>query len=127
MQQERTMCPPLAYTVPGEAWYASALPEADTSELTVCAPAHTPTGTPNGVRWEFAIRAVDVPALELVILEDAWPAFTDVPALFAALAAPPAPTTLAQVRTVLDRLGATDITPRQHPSGGPGEAASCAG
>lgn len=69
-----------------------------------------------GCRWEFAITEfeLDRPALRLEIFDEGWEAFTLMAPFFAGLAARGyrAGWTLAQVRELLDSLGAVDQTER---------------
>ncbi len=97
------------YYVPAEAWYADTLGRIRDDEVCVSAAAET-----GGVAWEFAFKMAEH-GLRIEMFNDAFSCFAHVPELFTALA-DEQPTTLADVRAILDRLGATDSTPRVKPS-----------
>ncbi len=106
----------LAYTIFHEAWYASADPDRRPTINVSAASTHG-----DGVAWDFQIvehqvgpAGQRIPALRVEIFDDAWPAFAQVPELFAALAAAGQPT-LNDVTVLLDRLGAVDETARTSP------------
>lgn len=104
----------LAYTVTHEAWYWDAVRDARTGEhphLMVSAS----TGG-QGVGWEFQIDGYDLsgPVTRVKMFMDAYAALSQVPEFFAALAEQQ-PTTLDEVREILDGLGAVDETPRVSP------------
>lgn len=67
-----------------------------------------------GVKWEFGVVEHDLgraPALKLSIYDEGWEAFTCMAPFFAALASGEV-RTLADVRNLLDSLGAVDKTER---------------
>ena len=101
----------LAYSVFHEAWYASVPGNVRQPEIGVAASAE---GSGGGVAWEFAVEEVDLSptAIRVRVFDDAFAAFAEMPEFFAALAAEKI-TTLAQVRELLDRLGAVDETSRE--------------
>ncbi len=68
--------------------------------------------------WEFLVEEHHLSgrALCVYLFDSAWPAFAQIPEFFEALSGEDAPRTLADVRAVLDRLGATDVTARTRPS-----------
>lgn len=99
-----------AYYVAGEAWYANRI-DVDRAEIMVSAAAHG-----GGCVWEFGVRVHDLgqhhpTAIRVEVFDDAFDAFTQARPFFDALAAEK-PTTLGEVRAILDRLGARDTTPR---------------
>jgi hypothetical protein len=103
-----------AYYVSHEAYYADAVTHRQ-PEIMVAAV--NPEG---GARWEFGVRQHDlgsIDAIRVEVFDDAFAAFTQARPFFDALAAE-RPSTLAEVRTILDRLGAMDQTARTAPSGG---------
>lgn len=104
----------LAYVVTHEAWY-SKVPGAIGGEPSVGISASAAGG---GVAWEFAVEAVDLgsPSLRLKMFWDSFDAFAQIPDFFAGLRQI-GNGTLADVRALLDRLGAVDETQRQSPYG----------
>ena len=102
----------LAYAISGDAWYAPALSD---EPPTVTISAATPT---DGIAWEFQVVKHDLGdgtrALRVEVFAEAWPAFAQVPEVFAALAAE-FPPVLGDVVIILDRLGAVDETARTNP------------
>jgi hypothetical protein len=99
----------LAYYIPYEAWYCG-----DDPERLICVIARLKGG---GCRWEFLIREVPTIGLRVEVFDDAWDAFAEVPVLFAALARGlDGAGDLAELRTLLDGMGATDVTPRTNPA-----------
>jgi hypothetical protein len=107
----------LAYTVWHEAWYADAsrIP-GELPHLMVSASAK---GSGGGVAWEFQVDEEEL-GREMVtrvkMFDDAYPALTQMPEFFAALAEQQ-PATLAEVRAILNGLGAVDETERVSPYG----------
>ncbi|MFE5290407.1 hypothetical protein ACFRAQ_36135 [Nocardia sp. NPDC056611] len=105
----------LTYTISHEAWYftaAAALSGDEQPHLNVHSSAED-----GGVAWEFRIREgglKSIPSTQIVMFDDAYAALTQVPELFAALAAE-RPRDVAAVIAILDRLGAQDITERTDP------------
>lgn len=109
------------YIVNHEAWYY--LPKTDTAraggstgrELNIRSAA-----TGGGVAWEFMIQEYSFgnhpDAVRVCIFDDAFAAFTEIPEFFTALR-DEHPTTLAAVRSILDRVGAVDATARETPHG----------
>lgn len=71
-----------------------------------------------GVSWEFSVTdhtaRLGQRALKVEIFDDAWAAFADLPELFVAMADGEIES-LDELRTLLDRLGAVDQTPRIDP------------
>ena len=103
----------LIYIIGAEAWYAYTLTNLERADLLLFAQA--PGG---GVSWE--VRLIDRadlghPHVELRVFNDGMAAFAEVPDFFAALAAEQ-PRDLVAVRTIAERIGAVDGTPRQRPS-----------
>jgi hypothetical protein len=100
----------LAYIVTREAWYANALPDRH-PEINVLAAAEG-----GGCAWEFTVEEVDLghrdPAVRVKVFDDAFAVFAQIPEFFAALAAAKV-TTLDEVRSVLDGMGAADETERR--------------
>ena len=68
-----------------------------------------------GVAWEFTVTDTNVGSPKLTMFGDSWAAFDQIFEFFSALAALGETPTLAQVREVLDRLGAVDQTERAQP------------
>ncbi len=97
----------LAYTILREAWYADAARD-EPARINIAA-----SVPGDGVAWEFLVVEYRE-GLRVEIFDDAWPAFAQVPELFAALAAAGTPT-LNDVTVLLDRLGAVDETARTSP------------
>lgn len=105
----------LAYIVWQEAWYSqpgSGVPY-EKPYLMVMASAK---GTGGGVAWEFPIEEDDLggPVTRVLMFDDAYDAFVQMPEFFAALVEEK-PKTLDAVRTILDRFGAVDETDRVSP------------
>lgn len=98
-----------AYVVSHEAWYASVI---NGREMSIQAAARD-----GGVAWEFIAEEVDQVGVQLKIFSDGFPAFSQIPAFFAALSAGPEPKSLTDVIAILDRLGAKDVTERVGPGG----------
>ncbi|MDQ0376530.1 hypothetical protein [Amycolatopsis thermophila] len=101
----------LTYFVQQEAWFADAAYAGEVPAINISASADTGR---DGVKWDFTVQEHHLagrPALQVSLFDDAFAAFTDVPELFAALAAEQ-PRTLDQLRNLLDRLGAVDVTRR---------------
>ena len=100
----------LAYIVSHEAWYANALPDRH-PEINVMAAAEG-----GGCAWEFTVEEVDLgnrnPAVRVKVFDDAFAAFGQIPEFFASLVAEGV-TTLDEVRSVLDGMGAADETERR--------------
>lgn len=114
----------LNYAVSGEAWYAR--DNADlVDELRVGRDSYTADGHDDGCCWEFTIRLHHLgtsTALRVEMFNDSWIAYTEVPALFAALATMSTHAvgdnrqwTLADIVKVLNECGFTDDTPRTAP------------
>lgn len=102
-----------AYVVSDEAWYAQHLLPGDQGEIMV-----QMASTGGGAKWEFGIRRVDGVGFRLEMFADSWVAFTDVPDLFAALAAlNEEKPSEQQIRKVLDDHGFQDHTERGAPPG----------
>jgi hypothetical protein len=81
-------------------------------------------GRGGGVRWEFSVVEVPDIGLKLSIFDDTWPAFQEIADFFRDLAVD-RPSTLAEVVTLLERIGAVDETerpdqgaPASHPNAG---------
>lgn len=118
----------LTYVIVGECWYASSLDQVDRSsiEITALVPG-------NGCLWHFGLfehetdkGGDDIPGapaentLRLEIFADGFAAFAEIPGFFRNLARYQ-PTSIAEVRATLDRMGAADLTPRVNPSTVTGE------
>lgn len=72
-------------------------------------------GGEGGCAWEFAVEDyASINAVRLAMFSDSWAALTQIPEFFAALAAGEV-SSLADARTLLDRLGAVDRTERVSP------------
>lgn len=101
----------LGYYLPSEAWYASATAREKPS-IMVGAPS-----TGGGTAWEFSITEHQLggPTVQIGMFGDAFDALEQIPAFFSALVEQ-RPSTLDQVRTLLDLLGAQDTTERRAPS-----------
>lgn len=109
----------LAYIMTSKAWYwMSVRRSGDAPEMTVLAS----SGPGRGCIWEFRVEEHDLggpginPDLSglctrLLIFEDAYAAFADIPEFFT-LMRERRPGTLEKVREILDGLGAADETPR---------------
>ncbi len=69
-----------------------------------------------GAHWEFAAVQVGNIGVQLRLFDAAWRAFNDIPEFFQTLAAAGRGTTLADVRKILDDLGAVDATQRVDPN-----------
>ncbi len=102
----------LAYAISGDAWYAPALSD-EPPTVTISAATHS-----DGIAWELQIverqHGQRRPYLTVEVVDEAWPAFAQVPEVFAALAAAGTPT-LNDVTVLLDSLGAVDETARTSP------------
>lgn len=69
-----------------------------------------------GVGWEFEVQDyASLNAVRVGVFSDSWAAFAQIPEFFAALAAGEV-SSLADVRALLDRLGAVDRTERSQVS-----------
>ena len=103
----------LAYMVTHEAGTASAIRATMPDEYdSLMISASSDDG--RGVAWEFNLadyRLGGRPALQVGMFYDSWPAFVQVPELFAALAEAGQPT-LQDVVVLLESLGAVDETVR---------------
>lgn len=100
------------YIVSHEAWYSGHRALKDNNpEIMVHG------GRDGETDWEFGIRLHRISAIRVEVFADAFAAFADEPALFAALAEE-RPDTLEQVVEILDRLGFTDHTLRTNPRTG---------
>lgn len=99
----------LTYDVSAEAWYAHT--DRDAPRIGI----HR-SHVEGGVAWEFHVdeHNLNGPCLQIHMLEDSWAAFDDVPGLFGALRSEQ-PSTLTELRALLDRLGFADITKRTRP------------
>lgn len=100
----------LTYIVSRETWYAHVL-TVDEPDIMV----HASARDGRGVEWEFAVVVHTHPVTEHIqvrVFDEGFPAFAQLPEFFMALAEEK-PTTLAEVRAILDRLGAADWTLRQ--------------
>lgn len=104
----------LEYIIAKEAWWRDATRNIDPDPYISVIKAHRG----GGCDWEFQItdrsRTIKSAAVRIGIFDDAFAAFTEIPELFAALAAE-RPTTLDAVRKILDRIGAVDATERTRP------------
>ncbi len=103
----------LAYIVGAESYYYRAAMK-DDPYISIGA-----TNDGDGPSWEFSVvdhsERLNAPtALRVEIFDDAWRAFSDVPELFAAMAAGEIES-LDDLRALLDRLGAVDQTTRDNP------------
>jgi len=103
----------LAYYVHDEAWYAEPLRRAGAfpnqfPTLMVCAQSEG-----GGVVWEFAVTQRDLggPCTRVEMFSDAYDALTQIPEFFTEMVADK-PSTLTEVRSLLDGLGARDVTQR---------------
>ena len=102
----------LAYEVTAEAWY-SRIPgtrrDAPQIRISLKGPSRL---------WDFTVEVTgyNSPVLRLTMLQDAYPALTQVPEFFAGLQQV-SRGSLAEVRSLLDWLGAEDETERErkHP------------
>lgn len=104
----------LAYTIVAETYYADV---AGKPNPTLWISASCRDG---GVDWQFDIEEVVLsgrPCTRLVIFDDGYKAFTQIPELFASLA-DTQPATIAATVDVLKRHGAVDITERTLPLSG---------
>lgn len=105
----------LAYIVNQEAWYAVGVLRDQPPTVMVQASAK---GQGGGVAWDFAVEdgsdLLGKPGLRLKMWDEAWEAFAQIPEFFAALASGEV-TTLADLRGLLDSLGAVDETSRVSP------------
>lgn len=104
------------YTVTEEAywWYARRL--ADRRPTLMVAKA----ADGGGCAWEFTVvhkqfTVVDQAVIQVRVFNDGFAAFTEMAPFFAALAEQQ-PTTLDQVRVILDGLGVVDATERVDPN-----------
>lgn len=112
----------LAYDVRHEAWYwitTNTIREAAGQRhgIVVMASAN---GAGGGVAWEFSIEDhADLqpphPTLRLLMFDDSWAAFTQMPEFFGGLTELGPNVPLTQVRELLDQLGAIDETARTSP------------
>lgn len=105
----------LAYIVVHEAWYS--MPPNDVRidkrpTLTVCASAE---GQGGGVAWEFELvhQLGKVDALQLKMFSDSWDALKQIPEFFEGLTRIGRTANIANVRALLDELGAVDETQRE--------------
>jgi hypothetical protein len=103
----------LGYIVGHEAWYW--MPDRGRKRYIRVGSDH------DGCDWEFMIEeyvfSSRESALRVCLFGDSWQAFEQVPELFAALAAD-RPRDFDELRTVLDRIGAKDITERDRHAAG---------
>lgn len=109
----------LVYTVTGETGYARSLPQAERDVIEISAEMRDARGNHTGSLWSFTVYErrdlTPEPCLQMEVFSDAFGALHQVPELFDALGehAPAEPTTLAELRTLLRRLGAVDVTKRE--------------
>lgn len=104
----------LAYVVNREAWYYPANQKIGSLEgRSLNVSAANPAG---GCRWEFTVQEYDINggAVRLQMFDDSFQAFEQIPGFFQALTSEQ-PSSLDQVREILDRLGAVDTTERVSP------------
>lgn len=103
----------LSYILPHEAYYWSTarLSEKDRHSVNVVAAARS-----GGCAWEFTVVEYHLSGitLHLEMFSDSWDALAQIPEFFSALASGEI-TTLADVRGLLDGLGAVDETKRENP------------
>lgn len=95
----------LTYSIGTDTWYWEALAE-EHPMIWIAAPG-----------WEFEVQEHDLNGeltLRLLMFDEDFAAFTQIPELFTALSAQ-RPSTLAELRVLLDGIGARDVTPRQSP------------
>jgi hypothetical protein len=106
----------LEYIIGHEAWYADANKMVEPNPYLSVIKAHQE----GGCDWELQIidrsATIGKPAIQVTIFDDAFAAFAELAPLFTALA-DQQPTTLGQVRNILDRLGFVDATARTSPYG----------
>lgn len=106
----------LAYIVTHEAYHAKVAVQTDPPYLMVMASAGG-----GAVAWEFAVTdytsRIGKPTVRLLIFDDAFDAFAQLPEFFCALASS-RPESLDEVREILDGLGAVDETERRALDGG---------
>lgn len=98
----------LAYIVNHEAWYTLD----DKPSLQVQS-----ASTGGGVDWEFSVHDSGFrgrSSIHIMVFDDAFKAFAQVPELFALLAELE-PTSIQTVIMILDQLGAVDVTQRVNP------------
>lgn len=98
----------LDYVIAKEAYYAHVTRE--DPEIQIRAASRE-----GGCHWEFTAVQVGNIGVQVCVFDDAWRAFNDLPEFFQALAARGKGTTLADVREILDNLGAVDSTQRIDP------------
>jgi len=102
-----------AYIVRHEAYYWSAIKGFDDRHsLMVQAAAND-----GGVYWEFQVDEypeINCGAIRVCVFGDAFAAYAQIPGFFASLVAE-RPSSLDELRTILDRLGAVDLTDRTDP------------
>lgn len=105
----------LAYIVVKDAWYASAsIYAGERPSISVMASAK---GTGGGVAWEFVVTEYDLDgsSVHLEMFYDSFAAFTEMPEFFTGLQQIGRGDGLAEVRLLLDSLGAVDETDRVSP------------
>lgn len=102
----------LAYYLPAEAYYADTITKGY-KYPTLMVSAHANGG---GCAWEFTVISRDLGGMttQIRMFSDAYDALTDIPEFFAEMVADK-PSTLSEVRSILDGLGAKDITERTGP------------
>lgn len=104
-----------AYTVCSEAWYSEVLKDTgvmkNRPELMVAA-----SGNGGGCKWEFSVveKNLGGPTVQVRMFGDSFDAYVSIPAFFSALEREQ-PSTLDEVRQILDDLGAIDQTQREEP------------
>jgi len=112
----------LSYHVTEESWYAR-MPSPGRGGLQPEHPevfigAYHPDGS---ATWEFAVRdhvwRGGGHALRLEMFSDSWAALREMPEFFEALSGSDPPSTLDDVKALLDSLGAVDTTERIAPAG----------
>lgn len=112
----------LAYIVTGETYYGRSLSRAERNTIEISADTRDVSGNHTGCLWSFTVyERHDLGSetcLQMELFSDAFAAFHQVPELFDALGeqAPAEPNTLAELRTLLHRLGAVDVTKRHRPA-----------
>lgn len=103
----------LTYSVPAEAFYAGTLAPSELRCIDVQASSDL-----GGVAWEFSVYEADLgrSTVGVRLFTGAFQALADIPDFFEALREEE-PGTKAEVRAILDRVGAWDKTSRVNPRG----------
>lgn len=104
----------LCYIVPSEAYYRRVV---DRQCVTV-----SKSADEGGCAWEFDITQQSNIGIRVEAFDDAFEAFTEIAPFFAALATR-RPTSLGEIRVLLDAFGLPDVTQREDPR--PAEAQLC--